>query len=599
MAAGGLVSLAGCSSQTVTSQKEASTTSGEAGDVGSSATADVMGKRGSFDVEVVLSDGRITHIYTPGANETPGVGDVAIEKITELVVRDQTLNIDTVSGATITSFAFIGGVATALDKLGESSSEWKKREKSAFSREADLPDSADIVVVGAGGAGITAGFTAATEGKNVVVIEKMGVMGGSTSLSGGEIPDPNGWLQKFEGVEDSPELLVEDMLAGGDFMGDPELVKVIAEGVSDSVGWLTYDVGVAWAPLLRKYGGHSVKRCLVPLTYGGCEMISKLLNRINNFQTAGTIELFDNVKATELVSDATGSVAGVKVEDALSGDQKTISCKAVILATGGFGANVEMRAEYNPDMGEAINATVAKGAMGEGLTMAQAVGADLIDMQYIQTYPICDPENGSVLYTGDFRLDERAILVNEEGKRFVDELQRRDVISKAITEQTGGVAYLLYTQKAEDDLGLLEVQEGEFENVLSRGIMQVGDTLEEACEPFGIDAAELHKTIETWNAYCESGSDPEFNYGGTLNPIEEDGAFYVLKCKPGVHYTMGGLHINPNAEVLDKSGAVIPGLYAVGEVAGHKMGTNRLGTTSMADIFTFGRIAGKNASQLA
>ena len=266
-----------------------------------------------------------------------------------------------------------------------------------------------------------------------------------------------------------------------------------------------------------------------------------------------------------------------------------------MLASGGFGSNIDMRVKYNPAMGDSILSTDSVGATGDGITMGEAAGANLIDMQYIQTYPVCDPETGSLLYVGDVRLESRAIMVNKEGDRFVEELDRRDVLSNAIVEQTDGKAYMLFNQANADETGLLVTHEDEYENLEARKVIVKGDTLEAVCEPFGVDAAELAKTVEKWNQYCKDGNDPDFNFRGDFNAIE-DGPYYLMAYKPAVHYTMGGLHINTDAQVLDDADAPIPGLYAAGEVAGHKMGTNRLGSCSMSDIYTFGRIAGKNAA---
>ena len=182
---------------------------------------------------------------------------------------------------------------------------------------------------------------------------------------------------------------------------------------------------------------------------------------------------------------------------------------------------------------------------------------------------MCDPETGSLLYVGDVRLESRAIMVNKEGDRFVEELDRRDVLSNAIVEQTDGKAYMLFNQANADETGLLVTHEDEYENLEARKVIVKGDTLEAVCEPFGVDAAELAKTVEKWNQYCKDGNDPDFNFRGDFNT---------------------------DAQVLDDADAPIPGLYAAGEVAGHKMGTNRLGSCSMSDIYTFGRIAGKNAA---
>ena len=186
-------------------------------------------------------------------------------------------------------------------------------------------------------------------------------------------------------------------------------------------------------------------------------------------------------------------------------------------------------------------------------------------------------------------------MVNKEGDRFVEELDRRDVLSNAIKSQTGGMGYMLWNQAAADETGLLKQHADEYDNLEKRGIIVKADTLEEAAAHFEIDADELKKTVERWNQFAKDGKDTDFNYRADLFTIDA-GPYYLNSYKPAVHYTMGGLHITTNAEVLDESGAAIPGLYAAGEVAGHKMGTHRLGSCSMADIYTFGRIAGDQAA---
>lgn len=592
-ALGGALALVGCA-PSAKGESVSATGSETQGGASVAATGTGMGKKGAMEVEVVVTDGAIERISVLRSHETPTLGDAATKALTDLIIDRQTLDVDMVTGATTSSMAFVDAVSSALDALGMDSNEWKKRDRAAFERKEPLPDNADVVIVGSGGAGLAAGLTAAEQGKRVVILEKMGVFGGSTSLSGGETAAPGTWRQRREGIEDSVELLKNDMLIGGDNEGDPDLVEVIATKAPDTVDWLTYNGCVSWAAKLMFFGGHSVKRSLVPISHSGSELVSKLIDRAGEFEN---LSMVANVKVTNLVQNEDGSIGGVKLEDQLTGETSTLTSKAVVLATGGFGANVDMRVENNPDMGEKVLATVAKGAMGDGLVMGQEIGADLVDMGYIQTYPTCDPENGSLLYTGDFRVEDRAIMVNKEGKRFVEELERRDVLSKAIVAQTGGVAYMLFTEQAEADLKLLEkTYPEEYENVSSRGVLVYGDTLEEACESFGVDAAALKETIETWNSYCEQGEDPEFHYRSAMNPLETDGGFYLLEHTPAVHYTMGGLRINVNAEVLDRDGSPIPGLYAAGEVAGGKMGTNRLGATSMLDIFGFGQIAGANAA---
>lgn len=344
-----------------------------------------------------------------------------------------------------------------------------------------------------------------------------------------------------------------------------------------------------------QFGGHNIKRSIIPITHSGSEMTTKLTNRVNGMDD---IVLIDNTKAVELVTDDAGAVTGVKVENPVTGDTSEVKCKAVVLATGGFGSNVDMRVKYNPEMDDKILSTDSVAAQGDGIVMAEKIGADTIDMEYIQTYPVCDPETGALLYVGDVRLENHGILVNREGDRFVQELDRRDVISNGIKNQTDGVAFLLFDQAAADETGLLKQHADEYENSEARGVIVKGDTLEDVAKAQGVDAAELQKTVEKWNQYCADGKDPDFGYSAEMNVIG-DGPYYLMACKPAVHYTMGGLHITPEAEVLTVEGTPIAGLYAAGEVAGHKMGTNRLGSCSMTDIYTFGRIAGKNAADYA
>lgn len=580
-AIGGALALAGCAPQGSGAGKESN--SGTAVGTG-------MGKHGSFNVEVSMKDGAIDRITVLDSRETPGIGDAAMDAMTDQIIAGQTLDVDSVSGATLSSMAFLTAVSSALDTLGEKKSAWEGRGRADLPA-AEIPDSADVVVIGAGGAGFAAAISAANKGAHVVLLEKMGVFGGSTALSGGEMAVPGNWIQVKEGIADSPADLAKDILDGGDGKGDPDLVNVIAEGALDSSQWLTFEAGVSWKHDLMQFGGHTIKRSIIPITHSGSEMTTKLTRRAEEMEG---VTLLGNIKAKELVKNG-DAVEGVKVENALTGETAQISCKAVVLATGGFGNNVEMRVKYNPDMDEQVLSTDAVGATGDGIVMGQAVGADLVDMEYIQTYPVCDPETGALLYVGDVRLEYRGLLVNKEGKRFVEELDRRDVISNAIKAQTDGIAYVLFNQEGADETGLLETHSDEYENSEARGIIAKGDTVDEVCEAMGVDAAGVKATIDEWNGYCKEGKDPAWNYRGTMNPIE-DGPYYLMACKPAVHYTMGGLRIDPSAAVLDADKKPIAGLYAAGEVAGHKMGTNRLGSCSMCDIYTFGRIAGENAA---
>ena len=569
-ALGGTLALAGCAPSGSSNAKG----SNGAGSGSSAGIGSGMGKHGQFDVEVMVTDGNLDRITVLNSRETPGMGDVAMEELTQLIVDNQTLNVDTVSGATLSSMAFIGAVSDALDQAGQKSSDWRKRDK-VTPAQTELPASADVVVVGGGGAGFAAAITAANAGKSVVLLEKMGVFGGDTALSGGEMAAPGNWIQVQEGIADSPDALAKDMLEGGDNAGDPALVQIIAEGALDSSQWLTFEGGISWKHDLMQFGGHNTKRSIIPITHSGSEMTTKLTKRAGEIDT---LTLAKNSPAVELVKSG-DAITGVKVKNTVTGKESTIACKAVVLASGGFGSNIDMRVKYNPAMDDSILSTDSVGATGDGITMGEAAGANLIDMQYIQTYPTCDMQTGALLYVGNMRLENRAICINKEGDRFVEEMERRDVISNAIKEQTDGVGYMIFNQDGLDHTDIATVNAAEMDGLIGRNQLVKADTIAEACEPFGIDAAELEKTVETWNGYCNGRRRPRLQLPCALNPIE-GGPYYILAYKPSVHYTMGGLHINTDAQVLDNDGAPIPGLFAAGEQAGHKMGTNRLGSCS-------------------
>ncbi len=591
-----VLSLTACGGAKTTDNTAAATTAAEttAAETTASGIADGTyegegtGKGGAIKVSLTIENGEIADIQILEHEETPGFAD-AMDELREVMISTNQIEVDGVSGATLSSNGFIEAVTNAFAQSGGTMDQLKVKEAAAAQERADSYD-ADVIVVGAGGAGLSAAITAAENGASVIVLEKMNNTGGNTLISGGEMAAPGNWLQEEQGIEDDVERFFNDIMKGGDNEADPELVRVLAENALDAATWLRDDVNVTFEDYMLFFGGHSVERSLVPLNASGVELINKLQAKAE----ALGVEIHTNTPAVELVQ-TDGKVTAVKAE----ADGKEITynaAKGVILATGGFGSNLEMRIANNPDMDEKILSTNSVGSTGDGITMAKALGAQTVDMQYIQTYPTCDPETGTLLYVGDVRLEGRSILVNLEGKRFVEELERRDVISMAVTEQTGGVSYMFWDEASMVASAVNVKHEKEYNNLIERGILVKADTVEEAAAHFGIDAAELQKTIDAYNSYCEGGKDLEFNKRGELVAFT-DGPYYIMKTTPAIHHTMGGLKINTKAQVLTTENEVIPGLYAAGEVTGDIHGTNRLGSDAIADITVFGRIAGEQAAK--
>lgn len=549
------------------------------------------GKGGEIKVNVTIENDVIVAIEVVEHNETPGY-EAAMETLTENIMASNSLHVDLVSGCTYTSNGFIEAVNAALASAGATADMLKAVEGEALAEEkSNIEETHDVVIIGAGGAGLSAAIEAKAAGADVIVLEKMPLAGGNTLISGAEYAAPANWIQEKEGIEDNIELFVADILKGGDYKNNEELVQVLAENALAGAEWLRDEVGVIWEDDLMFFGGHSVKRSLIPLGASGREIISKQLAKADEMG----IPILLNTKATSLITDESGKVIGVNAEGE-DANYVFYTNKAVVIASGGFGSNIEMRVKYNPDIDENILSTNTPGSTGDGITMAEEIGADLVGMEYIQTYPICDPLTGTLLYFDDARLYGHTVIVNLEGKRFVEELGRRDVMSMAIKAQTGHVCYEVVDHNGFVNSKLAENHGPEIEYLYENDLLVKADTLKEAADFFGIDAVEMQATLDRYNSYVADGKDPEFNKRSLPSTIEQ-GPFYILKAAPAVHHTMGGIRINSQAQVLDTEGSVIEGLFAAGEVTGGVQGANRLGSNALADITVFGRIAGQNAAK--
>ena len=588
-------------------------------------TGTAMGFGGEVTVTLTLADGKITACTATGDKETTGVGSVVIDTFPAIVAESGSIAVDAVSGATFSSNAFAEAAAAALTAAGLNPDDYKTAIETAAAEDRTVD--ADIVIVGAGGAGMTAAIAASADGLNVVVVESQAMVGGNSVRSTGgmnaaktPLQDNNTFGEEAgvektliaaegypdneaitalaatvseqweaykanpEGYFDSVELMELDTMIGGKGVNDPELVKTLCENTAASIEWLE-SVG---APLtsVGAFGGASVKRIHRPVNAEGKTVsvgayIVPILEK--NLADAG-VEVILNTTVDTILTDDSGAVCGV-TGVANDGSKLTVNADAVILATGGFGANLEMVVSYKPEL-EGFMTTNASGIQGQGILMAQALGAATVDMEQIQIHPTVEA-NTAALITEGLRGDG-AILVNAEGKRFIDEVGTRDVVSAAEIAQTGSYGYLIVDQAMVDASSVIQ-------GYIKKGFTTQGDTYEALAAELGMDEAAFAETMNAWNACVEAKSDPEFGRTSFANPLNT-APYYAIKVTPGVHHTMGGLKINPATEVLTEDGSVIPGLFAAGEITGGVHGANRLGGNAVADFVVFGRIAAESAA---
>ena len=544
--------------------------------------AEAQGIFSPVKVTVEVTDNEIVTVLIDASGETPELGGIAAETLSMKIIEAQTPNVDTVSGATITSNAVIQAVTEALKSAGADISvlDANRRDTNQASgpKEEKTID-ADIVIIGAGGAGMTAAIMAKQAGKNVIIIEKMPYAGGNTTKATGGMNASETHYQKEQGIVDSNALFAADTMKGGHALNDPTLVAELANKSSDAIDWL--DTIDAPLPKISFSGGASVNRIHAP--EDGSGVGGYLVDRFQAKLADIGLEIMYNTKATELLTDSEGKVIGVKAEG--EDANYTFNAKAVILATGGFGANEEMYTQYRPDLKGTVT-TNAPGATGDGIIMAQALGADVVDIEQIQLHPTVE-QSTSMLITESVRGDG-AILVNQKGERFVNELLTRDAVSAAELAQEGQYAYIIFDQNLRDHLKAIE-------KYVKSGIVVQSDTIEGLAEQLGIDPAVLSKTLADWNGYVQNQHDPDFGRTTGMNAYLTTPPYYAIKIAPGIHHTMGGIKINTSAEVINTEGKPIPGLFAAGEVTGGVHGGNRLGGNAVADIVIFGRIAAESA----
>ena len=592
-----------------------------------------IGGKGAIEVSVTVDEnGVVTDIQVTKNGDTAGIADAAVEAMPSRIMAAQSANVDGVSGATMTSEAIKMAVLDAVTAAGLDTVKWSTYAATEAAKADDATYDTDIVIVGAGGAGMTAALTAAEKGANVIILESQAAVGGNSvratgGMNAADTPaqDENEFGESA-GVEktlktarttyadnvtitklaeevekqwadyqanpvgyfDSDELMELDTMIGGKGINNPELVEELADESADGVEWLKkYGIDLT---SVGSFGGASVKRIHRPVNAEGKTIavgsyMIPLLEKACEENDKISIQL--ETTATTILTDENGKAVGVKAVGA-TGNEVTVNAKAVILATGGFGANLDMVAELVPAL-KGFMTTNAAGAQGQGIEMAQALGAATVDMDQIQIHPTVQFDTAALITEG--LRGDGAVLINADGKRFIDEVGTRDVVSAAEIAQPGSYSYLVVDQAMLDKSSVIA-------GYVKRGFVFQGNTYEELAEALGVDAATFAETMNTWNTYVEAKNDPDFGRTSFAQPLNT-APYYAIKVTAGVHHTMGGLVINTDTEVLKDDGTAIAGLYAAGEVTGGVHGANRLGGNAVADFVVFGRIAGEEAAEYA
>lgn len=457
-------------------------------------------------------------------------------------------------------------------------------------------ETTDVIVIGSGFAGLSAAIEAAEAGAEVVVLKKMKVKGGNSVISDGALAVAGSDLQTRAGVKDSPELMQRDMQAAGLGLNHPELVKRVTREAARTFRWTVDHLGVRYKDRVDRFGGHSVARSIATHNNSGVPIIRKQLAHLKGLP----VDIRTRAYLTSILRDSEGTVRGVAYRNGYrfgkpdSGKSMTLAArKAVILATGGFGTDVTFRSIQDPRLDGKIGHTNHRGATAEGLISALKLGATPVQLSWVQLGPwACADEKGFGRGSSfvSYAVFSAGVIVRPDtGDRFVNELADRRIRADAILE-TGqtciGVVDSIGAARGEEMLTIC----------LKRGYVRRFDNLTRLSEAYGMPSGQFAATIERFNRAFKEGEADELG-----KPILEGAGpileppFYGVRIWPKVHYTMGGIRINPRAEVIDLYGNSIPGLFAAGEVTGGFHGASRLGSCAIPECLVMGRVAGKNA----
>lgn len=566
-------------------------------------TEKVNGHNASMTVKVTVSKNKIEKIDYSENLETIGVGRLALDKMSKKIIDHQSLGVDNITGATISSFAIKNAVRKALVQAQVSKEDLSQLTKKVETCPA-LPDEmkTEVVIVGGGGAGLAAAVAAQQAGAKVIVLEKLGLLGGSTNVSEGAFNAADPERQSKQGIEDSIAKHYEQTMKGGHNIGNPELVHYMTDHALETIHWME-SVGVKFKDEVGTATGALWQRSHYPATPSGNSYIRVWEQYIA--EHPDDIKVYTDMNVKEIIRGKDGRVLGVKAEENHSKKMTTfLADKGVVIATGGFGANVELRQKVNTgvfkdyDLGKGIGCTnFQKSAQGDGIIMGEKVGANVIGMADIQVHPCGTPGTGlmEMIRTSG----RNRVFINTDGNRFVNEGAPRDVLAKAIFAQKDSTYYVLVNHLRYPSLDWVDANGSRVRDMIDLGRVVPADTLEELAKKLNMPVENLKKSVEDYNKVVAGNyKDPlGFVANNKADKQMTEGPWYACQKVPTLHHTMGGLEINVKAQVLDTNGKVIPGLYAAGETTGGIHGSNRLGGNAIADLNTFGRLAGTSAAK--
>ncbi len=562
-------------------------------------TAKVNGHNAPLTVEVTVDANKILSIKTPDDQESLGVGKVGLKKTADNILRYQSIGVEAVTGATFSSNALKEGVEKCLKQAGADMKQFtRKAEKHPIHNRTYQ---ADVVVIGCGGAGLASAISSMQAGaKKVIVLEKLGYVGGSTNVSEGALNAVDDQRQKAQGIKDSYETFYETTMHGGHDKGDPTLVRFLTSHSMDAVNWLE-SLGVKFNDHIGAATGSLGQRSHYPATPYGNTYIRTFEKVIAD--SNGKIQVLLDTPAVKLIQNKSGRVVGVVGNN--FGSKVTVMAKdGVIIATGGFGANVAYRQKVNTGVWKNIKldnsigcTNIQKAAQGQGLFLAQKVGAKLIGLSDIQIHPCGTPGTGLM---ENIRTSGRnRIFVNSDGNRFVNEGAARDVLANAIFQQKGRTYWIVVNKLRYPTPDFKDRMGASIRNMEALGAVVEAPTLDELAKKTGMNAENLKKAIADYNAVVSGKAKDKLGFVANNKDDKQmtEGPWYACRKVPTVHHTMGGIKINVKSQVINTKGKVIPGLYAVGEVTGGIHGSNRLGGNAIADIMTFGHAVGPHIVQ--